>query len=128
LGNWTKVATPSASVRSILVARTCYRFKTKMPSQLNKAPTGVKLALGVGFSLHLLTTAFGPSRLAPFFGPTVANGALRTWLDLQLAPPSRDCKADVLNDSCQRIDRALLVRPIHACRHLRSTVTLKLPI
>jgi hypothetical protein len=23
-------------------------------------------------------------------GPTVANGALRTWLDLQLAPPSRD--------------------------------------
>ena len=27
---------------------------------------------------------------AAFFGPTVANGALRTWLDLQLAPPSRD--------------------------------------
>jgi len=25
-----------------------------------------------------------------FFGPTVANGALRTWLDLQLAPPCRD--------------------------------------
>ena len=61
LGNWTKVATPSASVRSILVARTCYRFKTKMRSQLNKAPTGLKL-LGVGFSLHLLTTAFGPRR------------------------------------------------------------------
>ena len=32
----------------------------------------------------------GPSRQAAFFGPTVANGALRTWLDLQLAPPSRD--------------------------------------
>jgi hypothetical protein len=29
----------------------------------------------------------GPSRQAAFFGPTVANGALRTWLDLQLAPP-----------------------------------------
>jgi hypothetical protein len=23
-------------------------------------------------------------------GPTVANGVLRTWLDLQLAPPSRE--------------------------------------
>jgi hypothetical protein len=32
----------------------------------------------------------GPSRQAAFFVPTVANGALRTWLDLQLAPPSRD--------------------------------------
>ena len=30
----------------------------------------------------------GPSRQAAFFGPTVANGALRTWLDLQFAPPS----------------------------------------
>ena len=30
------------------------------------------------------------TRQAAFFGPTVANGALRTWLDLQLAPPSRD--------------------------------------
>jgi hypothetical protein len=29
----------------------------------------------------------GPSRQAAFFGPTVANGALRTWLDLQLTPP-----------------------------------------
>jgi hypothetical protein len=28
----------------------------------------------------------GPSRQAAFFGPTVANGALRTLLDLQLAP------------------------------------------
>jgi hypothetical protein len=35
------------------------------------------------------TAAIGPSRQAAFFGPTVANGALRTWLDLQLAPPSR---------------------------------------
>jgi hypothetical protein len=64
LGNWTKVATPSASVTSIFVARTCYRFKTKMPSQLNKAPTGVKLALGVEFSLHLLTTALARSVFA----------------------------------------------------------------
>ena len=32
----------------------------------------------------------GPSRQAAFFKPTVANGALRTWLDLQLAPPSRE--------------------------------------
>jgi hypothetical protein len=32
----------------------------------------------------------GPSRQAAFFGPTVANGTLRTWLDLQLAPPCRD--------------------------------------
>ena len=31
-----------------------------------------------------------PSRQAAFFGPTVANGALRTLPDLQLAPPSRD--------------------------------------
>ena len=31
-----------------------------------------------------------PLRQAAFFGLTVANGALRTWLDLQLAPPSRD--------------------------------------
>ena len=29
-------------------------------------------------------------RQAVFFGPTVANGALRTLLDLQLAPASRD--------------------------------------
>jgi hypothetical protein len=27
----------------------------------------------------------GPLRQAAFFGPTVANGALRTWLDLLLA-------------------------------------------
>jgi hypothetical protein len=32
----------------------------------------------------------GPSRQAAFFGPTVANEALRTWLDRQLAPPCRD--------------------------------------
>ena len=31
----------------------------------------------------------GPSRQAAFFRPTVANGALRTWLDLHLAPPRR---------------------------------------
>ena len=32
----------------------------------------------------------GPSRQAAFFGPTVANGALRTWLDLQLRPVASD--------------------------------------
>ena len=31
-----------------------------------------------------------PSRQAAFFGTTVANGALQTLLDLQLAPLSRD--------------------------------------
>ena len=36
--------------------------------------------------MHLLTAAFGPSRQAAFFRPTVANGALRTLLDLQLCP------------------------------------------
>ena len=36
-----------------------------------------------------LTSAFDPSRQAAFFKPTVANGVLRTLLDLQLAPPSR---------------------------------------
>ncbi len=34
--------------------------------------------------------ALGPSRQAAFFGPTVDNGALRTWLDLQLAQPNLD--------------------------------------
>jgi hypothetical protein len=34
-----------------------------------------------------VTSASGPSRQAAFFGPTVANGALRTLLDLQLARP-----------------------------------------
>ena len=34
------------------------------------------------------TSVVGPSRQAAFFGPTVANGTLRTWLDLQLAPPT----------------------------------------
>jgi len=33
---------------------------------------------------------FGPSRQAAFFGPTVASGASRTLLDLQLAPPCRE--------------------------------------
>jgi hypothetical protein len=32
------------------------------------------------------TSVVGPSLQAAFFGPTVANGALRTLLDLQLAP------------------------------------------
>jgi hypothetical protein len=31
-------------------------------------------------------SAIGPLRQAAFFGPTVAGGALRTLLDLQLAP------------------------------------------
>ena len=39
----------------------------------------------------------GPLRQAAFFGPTVANGALRTWMDLQLAPPSRDCRPIAAN-------------------------------
>ena len=30
-----------------------------------------------------------PITTGRLFGPTVANGALRTWLDLQVAPPSR---------------------------------------
>ena len=38
------------------------------------------------FLLILVMSASGPSRQAAFFGPTVANGALRTLLDLQLAP------------------------------------------
>jgi hypothetical protein len=37
-----------------------------------------------------LMTVIGPSRQAAFFGPTVDNGALRTWLDLQLAQPNLD--------------------------------------
>ena len=57
------------------MARTCYRFKTKMRSQLNKAPTGLKL-LGVGFSLHLLTTAFGPSRRFQRLTISVAIGGI----------------------------------------------------
>jgi hypothetical protein len=32
----------------------------------------------------------GPSRQVAFFKPTVANGALRTWLDFQLASPKHD--------------------------------------
>jgi hypothetical protein len=37
----------------------------------------------------------GPYRQAAFFAPTVANGTLRTWQDLQLAPPSRDWTRNV---------------------------------
>jgi hypothetical protein len=43
------------------------------------------------YRYEMAMSAIGPSRQAAFFGPTVANGALRTWLDLQLAPPCRDC-------------------------------------
>jgi hypothetical protein len=39
--------------------------------------------------------ASGPSRQAAFFGPTVANGALRAWPDLQLARPGRDAHAAI---------------------------------
>jgi hypothetical protein len=49
-------------------------------------------------------TAIGPSRQAvprnkaAFFRPTVANGALRTWLDLQLARRRPgDVSGDVLH-------------------------------
>ena len=41
-------------------------------------------------------SACGPSRQAAFFKPTVANGALRTLLDLQLAPPSRHDRSTVM--------------------------------
>ena len=36
---------------------------------------------------HISTLPFTTGRL---FRADVANGALRTWLDLQLAPPCRD--------------------------------------
>jgi hypothetical protein len=39
------------------------------------------------FGARAIADEFGPSRQAAFFGPAVANQALRTWLDLQLAPP-----------------------------------------
>ena len=42
--------------------------------------------------LAAMSPQLGPLRQAAFFGPTVANGALRTSLDLQLSPPSRDCR------------------------------------
>ena len=42
-----------------------------------------------------LMSVVGPSRQAAFYGSTVANGALRTWLGVQLAPhnPSRTCNS-----------------------------------
>ena len=46
-------------------------------------------------------TVVGRSRQAAFFGPTVANGALRTWLDLRLAPPSRECRDHFLKSHLQ---------------------------
>jgi hypothetical protein len=45
---------------------------------------------GLSRLLQCMSPKLAHSRQATFFGPTVANGALRTWLDLQLAPPSRD--------------------------------------
>ena len=39
--------------------------------------------------MRLAMSPIGPLRQAAFFGPNVANGAFRTLLDLQLAPPSR---------------------------------------
>jgi hypothetical protein len=39
---------------------------------------------------QVLMSGCGPSRQAAFFGPTVANGPLRTWLGLQLAAPCRE--------------------------------------
>ena len=39
------------------------------------------------FIAALRESVVGPSRQAAFFGPTVANGALRTWLELQLPRP-----------------------------------------
>ena len=49
----------------------------------------------------------------PLFGPTVANGALRTWLDLQLAPAQSRFASygPVINDMHKRaaayVDRVL---------------------
>jgi hypothetical protein len=59
------------------------------------------------FIAALRESVVGPSRQAAFFGPTVANGALRTWLDLQLAPPSRDwtrCRHPAIRDTpCKKL-------------------------
>jgi hypothetical protein len=43
----------------------------------------------IGLLAAVHESGSGPSRQAAFFKPTVANGALRTLLDLQLAPPGR---------------------------------------
>src|ERR1700730_18540043 len=53
---------------------------------LHRPPGNGSAALSTALS----ESGFGPSRQAAFFGPTVANGALRTRLDLHLAWPSRD--------------------------------------
>jgi hypothetical protein len=39
----------------------------------------------------LLRSGCGPSRQAAFFGPTVANGAFRTWSDFRCATICSDC-------------------------------------
>ena len=44
----------------------------------------------IGLLAAVHESGSGPSRQAAFFGPTVANGALRTWLDLLLVPSSRE--------------------------------------
>jgi hypothetical protein len=45
-------------------------------------------------------SAPGPSRQSGFFGPTVANGALRTWLDLRFAPRARRCRVRTHESRC----------------------------
>jgi hypothetical protein len=71
-------AFPSAGAAAILALAV---FDIRMPEAAE--PEAVSLQYSV-------ESVVGPSRQAAFFGPTVANGALRTWVDLQLAPPSRE--------------------------------------
>jgi hypothetical protein len=53
------------------------------------ADDGGLIAYGPNVVEHFRQAA-GSSRQAAFFGPTVANGVLRTWFDLQLAAPCRE--------------------------------------
>jgi hypothetical protein len=70
--------------------------RSKTPSA---QPSDPNIRLGFGetaarrsffFACGILANVYsGPSRQAAFFGPTVANGALRTCLDLLLARRGR---------------------------------------
>ena len=59
-------------------------FRGAMPPAVN---IGTVCGVYLTPALHVAISGMCPSRQAAFFGPTVANGALRTWLNLQLAPP-----------------------------------------